>query len=74
MREGSSKCRKEKTGVRFSTQALAGPPLRTLQSCASRDDGVSRDSVASLEHDLQRQLDLRELVAVVVICPAVPSG
>src|SRR6266576_1148529 len=60
MREGSSEMSgKEKTGAGFKTQALPEPVARTLTEPVLCDTtGCREDSVTSLEHNLQRQLDL----------------
>ena len=50
---------KEKTGARFNTQALAEPAVRTLtEPVLCETTGCPGGSVARLEHNLQRQLDL----------------
>ncbi len=50
---------KEKTGAGFKTQALPEPVARTLTEPVLCDTtGCREDSVTSLEHNLQRQLDL----------------
>ena len=49
----------EKTGASFNTQALAEPVVRTLtEPVLCETTGCREDSVASLEHNLQRQLNL----------------
>jgi len=51
--------RKEKTGARFNIQALAEPGARTLtEPVLCETTGCREGSVASLEHNLQCQLDL----------------
>ena len=51
--------RKEKTGARFNIQALAEPGARTLTEPVLYETmGCREDSVTSLEHNLQCQLDL----------------